>query len=255
VEAKLELHHYRKLPWVCIGAVAAFLARDLARDLAKELLETLAQYQDHRCRSMKANLIGKWVENLVTISGGDLDGVEMMKKLLNVSSESGIEAKRFKSEIEGLIGPEYSDILSETLENSESCRAIQDVLLLSLLKVVFGLSYTGLELNMNYLDPFTFPDSFRALIPTLLDVIQAYDAPTTTRRTFSICCSVVQNGGYFLMPRVIAEELISDLDSSIFVMIPGWLAKDDVPVVGFITKIVFRILVYIRPLIWRIWRI
>ena len=71
------------------------------------------------------------------------------------------------------------------------------------------------------------------MVPKLFQLLPAFDVPVTTYRKLSICCSVVQCGGYVLMPRILAEETISDIDSSPFLMIAGRLAKAGIPVRGF----------------------
>ena len=113
---------------------------------------------------------------------------------------------RFASEVERHVGPEEATKFLQILQIPAALRAVEDIWILSLFKTIFGLSYTGLELNTDYLDTFIFPPSLHALIPQLFQVLPAFNVPVTAHRRLSICCSVVQSGGYVLMPRILAEE-------------------------------------------------
>ena len=76
-----------------------------------------------------------------------------------------------------------------------------------------------------------FGGDLRFLIQDVFEILPAYDVPTITmRQPFSRCCSVVQSGGYVLMSRILAEEEIINTNSTPFIMVPGRLAKDGIPI-------------------------
>jgi hypothetical protein len=227
--ARIVLGHDSSLPWVCRSALGAYSMRRLAM----EIVEELRKYQNGAFQAMTANLIGKWMDVFVRESGGTEENNKMMQDMLVKAAIPDVGSERFVREVELLAGPDHAEIVSQKLKNTDVCKAIDRVLAVSLLKVLFGLSYTGLELNLDALDYFHYPAYLEALIPHLFDVLPAYNVPVTTYRTFSRCCSVVQCGGYALMPRILAEEEIGDIDGSPFIMVPGRLAKDGVPINGF----------------------
>jgi hypothetical protein len=171
---------------------------------------------------MMANLTGKWMEAFVKETGGDIDDIEIIRTLLiSIADENDGKSGELEDikaalarAVERHAGPEEASTLSQTIENLRARLAVDEILIISLFKVLFGLSYTGLELNTDHLDAFIFPSNLHAIIPQLFNLLPAFEVPVTTYRKFSICCSVVQCGGYVLMPRVLAEERLSDIDSS-----------------------------------------
>ena len=230
--AKITLDKHTVLPWICKGAIGAFEIRNAK--LAEEMVEALTEYRAETCQSMTGNLVGKWMETFVRETGGTEKDGDMMRHLLVKASTADLNNQQFVREIEMLAGPDHATTVSKTLQISSSCNAIDRTLVLSLLKTIFGLSYSALELKLKDLDYFSFTSTdLRTLIPRLFGILSAYDVPVTTYRTSSVCCSVVQCGGYVLMPRILAEEKIGDIDSSPFIMVPGQLAKNGVPVNGF----------------------
>jgi hypothetical protein len=215
--------------WISKAAKAVYAMKRLA----KEVVDVLEQNEDANCKTMRGHIVDNWLKTFVKEMGGVANEFGTMRRLLDVVIVSPDDAKiRLVSEVELLAGPEEAQKLSNEFQ-TPGPQQIIDILILSLLKVIFGLSYTGLEVNVDRLDSFWFPSTLNALIPQVFELIPAFDVPVTTHRTFSICCSVVQCGAYVLMPRILAEEKISAIDSSPFLMVPGWLSKDDIPVGGF----------------------
>ncbi|KAH8919283.1 hypothetical protein BT69DRAFT_1284923 [Atractiella rhizophila] len=242
--AKNELNRDLPLPWRCKAALGAFQLRGIA----KEIVEVLDNCRDGDSKSMTANIVYKWMEEFVRETGGgkkemmqcdkEMSDKEMMQRdmkrmqqLLTTASLPDIKPLRFQRDFEILAGSDDAGLISVAL--TSTCQPIERMLFLCLLKSLFGLSYKALEVNLNLLTLQTFPPEINLVIEGLINVLPAFSVPVTTYRRFSSFCSVVQCGGYVLMPRILAEEKIGDVDSSLFIMVPGRLAKDGVPVNGF----------------------
>lgn len=217
--------------WVCKAALATYAMKRLVKDVVGELDLFRREY----CRAKMPNIVNKWIVAFVSETDGQPEDAEKMQKLLVKAASLNDSNMKvgLVQEVESYAGPREASVLHQALGTPSTVRAIEEILILSLFKTLFGLSYTGLELNTDYLDSFLFPDHVDTLIPQLLQLLPAFDVPVTTYRRLSLCCSVVQCGGYVLMPRILAEEKISDIDSTPFLMIAGRLAKDGNPVHGF----------------------
>lgn len=227
--AKITLDHDYGLHWICKGAMGAYAMRRLAR----EMIDELGKDQDETRKAMAGRIMSRWIETFVKETGGTQADNKMMGNLLAIVAIPDMNEQRFARKVELLAGPDHAATVSRTLHNTDASNAIYRTLFLSLFKALFGLSYTGLELNLDSLSLFHFPSNFNLLIPHVFNILPAYDVCVTTHRNFSRCCSVVQCGGYALMPRILAEKEIGDIDSSPFIMVPGHIAMNGVPVKGF----------------------
>ena len=227
--ARKTLDGHLELSWICKGALAAYTLRNLAQ----EMVETLEKHRNGTCGAMSGNIIDKWTEAFVRETGGTQEERKMMHKLLVIAAIPDITQQHFVSEVKLLTGPAFVVMVSKAFVNSSALTSIDDTLVVSFFEALFGQSYTGLELSLDSLDSFIFGSKLRLLIPKLFRILPAFNIPVTAHRDFSVCCSVVQSGAYVLMPRILAEGQISGIDSSPFIMFPGWLAKNGVPVDGF----------------------
>jgi hypothetical protein len=234
---KILLDKSGPLSWICKAALAVYVMQAIAKDMVDEL----ANSENDNRQSMTTRIARQWMEIFGNELGGDVGGLELMQELLRKiagleSNRADFEAIKFalRDEVElHDAGPDQGARLALAMEDHEARNSVAEILIFSLFRVLFGRSYTGLEVNINQLDAFLFPRTLPELVPRMLGLLPAYQVPVTVYRQFSICCSVVQCGGYALMPRILAEETLSGVDSSPFIMVPGQLAKDLVPVRGF----------------------
>jgi hypothetical protein len=228
--AKIELNRHSLPMWNCKAAMGAY---ELAR-VAKDLVRTMSQYEDKTCNSMMGNLMHKWMDAFVTETDGNQGDGQFLQALLSrlTKLESPPPPQSFKREVELILGPDHADNVADTIKISNAREAMKNILASCLLKSLFGLSYVGIEVKNSDLLVFQF-DYFDNIISGLFGIIPAYKLPVPNLQSFSRCCSVVQNGGYALMPRILADDKIGYVDCSPFVMIPGRLARNKVPVDGF----------------------
>ena len=224
--AKIHMN-YEMFPWICKGAVGAHVLRNLA----KEIVEALEMCRDVACKGMMGNLVYAWIERFVKGMGGLEDDVKVMHHLL---IEPPISPRDVANKVELLAGPEHAMMAWNMFIGSHRWNTVHDILVVFLLEVLFGSSYSGLELQLDSLGGFSFPPQLDSLIPNLFRILPAYNVPIISQRPYTYCCSAVQCGGYVLMPRILAEEKVIDIGTTPFIMIPGRLAKDGVPVEQFI---------------------
>jgi hypothetical protein len=159
--------------------------------------------------------------------GGSEEDIEVMNGLLVKSATS----PNISNEVELLASPEHAMTVLRMLRQPAP---VCDTLIIFLLEALFGPSYSGLELQLDSLRGFGFPSKLDSLIPMLFRILPAYDVPVILQRPYTYCCSAVQCGGYVFMPCILAEEKIIDIGSTPFIMVPGQLAKDGVPINQFI---------------------
>jgi hypothetical protein len=226
--AKLHVKGYN-LPRTSICAITA----NILQTLAAQLAQALDEYKPGT-RSVMTHIAHMWMETFLkhideTDEVNLSDGLQEMQKLLAIRGQNDDLGSVFLKNIEPITGPGLEKLL-----NDISLRQyIEDQLIFSLFRVLFGRSYAGLEIDLVNLGQFMWLTDFHGLVAEVLYLLTAYRVPVAAHRKFSICCSIVQGGGYVLMPRILAEETISEIDSSLFIMVPGRLAKNDLPVQGF----------------------
>ena len=226
--AKMGLKMEGEFPWIVKGAVAAFDMRDIAAEMTQEL----STFQDRDCTTVSGDLMGRWMEAFVAETGGDVnEDIKKMPILLAHAATSGFNRELFAAKVQTLVDFDATKWMK--LWNGRGRTCFRDILLVTLCKILFGQNYTGLEFDLNAVDLFDFSLGLRHLIPQIFRLLASFKLPVFHNYTFSICCSVVQCGGYALMPRVIAEDVISGPGSSPFIMVAGHLAKDGVAVTGF----------------------
>jgi hypothetical protein len=177
---------------------------------------------------MMGNLVYAWIEGFVKGTGGMEEEIKVMHGLLVKSASS----KDIVNDVELLAGPEHAITALNMLKNYEY--RIYDALIIFLPEALFGSCHSGLELQLDSLGGFGFGSQLDSLIPNLFRILPAYHVPVISQRPFTYCCSAVQCGGYVLMPRILAEDKIIDIGSTPFIMVPGRLAKDGVPINHFI---------------------
>lgn len=160
-------------------------------------------------------------------TGGAEEDIKLMHDMLDKAAIIDITKEQLANEIGLLSGTSVSVILGA----SDVRNKIIDTLVVFLFEALFGPSYSALEICIDSLDAFGFGGDLRFLIQDVFEILPAYDVPTITmRQPFSRCCSVVQSGGYVLMSRILAEEEIINTNSTPFIMVPGRLAKDGIPI-------------------------
>jgi hypothetical protein len=199
--------------------------------LAKEIVEALESCRDAACKGMMGNLVYAWLERFVKGMGGSEGDIKVMHEML---VEPPISPRDVANKVELLAGPEHAMTAWDIFFCRDRWVNIHDVLVIFLLEALFGSSYSGLELQLDSLGGYSFPSELDSLIPNLFRILPAYNVPIISQRPYTYCCSAVQCGGYVLMPRILAEEEVINIDSTPFIMVPGRLAKDGVPMDQFI---------------------
>jgi hypothetical protein len=226
---------------LCKVAIAANVLSFCAHHVESEL-----QNVEHGHRSITSSIVDKWMEAFMNEISGSTHDIPLLRSLLVQASNPSHDSTTPRTtaftrwdpetdigaEVERLAGPEEVAVVKNALHDGTGKYETTVLLVISLLKILFGSCYTGLELRTSDLRWFNFGDDFlERLFDDPLELIcPYYGIPIPPEHSFSRCCSVVQCGGYVLMPRILAEESLRGLDSSIFTMVPGHLAKDGVPV-------------------------
>ena len=197
--AKMDLKMEGEFPWIVKGAVAAFDMRDIAAEMTQEL----STFEDRDCTTVSSDLMGRWMEAFVIEIDGDVnEDIKKMPILLAHTATSGFNREFFVAKVQTLVD---FDAVKKwmTLWNGRGRACVRDILLVTLCKIIFDQNYTVLEFDLNAVDLFDFPLGLLQLIPQIFRLLASFKLSMFDNYTFSICCSVVQCGGYALMPSVI----------------------------------------------------
>lgn len=104
---------------------------------------------------------------------------QILQDLLSKAIISDSDSQCFICDAEPLLSPDHAATVMNVLKISTARDAIRDILVSSLLKALFGLSYLGLEVNCNDLSYFQLL-YFDTLTCNLFPVMSAFNFTCVT---------------------------------------------------------------------------
>lgn len=110
--------------------------------------------------------------------------------------------------------------------------ALAELWLTTYLEVLYGQAASGLELRARAVERWKFPTGMGGMLQAL-EVLPAYDGMDGGIQGAWRATAAVQAGPFVLLPRMLAEERVGNLESSLLLMLPGVFRLEGVSVDGF----------------------
>ncbi|BEJ18140.1 hypothetical protein CspHIS471_0704170 [Cutaneotrichosporon sp. HIS471] len=226
--------------WAARAAAGAFVARTIAADLAMR-----AELAKSDQAITKLEVIARdWITefgravNVLSLDPPDYESVDHaavalheplpdLVFLLKAAAGSKNAVQLYLACL-GDLGVEVQALW----DDPEIQSALTELWLASYLTVIYGGPVPGLQVRRRAVEQWKFPSTVGRMLSSLA-VLPAYDG-MGGELAHSRAAAAVQAGAYVLLPRLLAEESMGTLESSLFIMLPGAFRVDDVAVDSFL---------------------
>ncbi|BEI87112.1 hypothetical protein CcaverHIS002_0704580 [Cutaneotrichosporon cavernicola] len=227
--------------WAARAAAGAFIARTIAADLA--MRAELAMSDE---AITKPDVIARdWITefghavNVQSLDPADYESTDHTAVALHGAPPDLVfllkAAAGSKNAVQlylaclGDLGVEVQALC----DDPEIQSALNQLWLVSYLTVIYGCPVPGLEVRGSAVERWKFPSTVGRMLGSLV-VLPAYDGIMGRELAHSRAVAAVQAGAYVLLPRLLAEESVGTLESSLLIMLPGAFRVDKVAVDSFL---------------------